>query len=285
MQSKLSSILVSESFTKGSDGIYSAPMPLSDQEHERELREQVATYQSEDYLNTISKHHSIEVMDHEIQRFLVGLPQDAIILDVGGCWGWHWRNLASIRPDVGVLIIDFVRGNLVHAQRMLGSLVGTQVALMHADATSLPFPDAENFYGFDGVWTVQVFHHIPDFALACKEVYRVLKSGGNFINYSLHATPVNRMVYFALGQKFHIQGIAKNNFHLTRANNSQLQIVRDIFGEVKNRYTELLFHPDLRLTIGGRAGSLLGRLDAHLSEMSCVGYFFARQRSFEAKKQ
>lgn len=284
MHSKLQLILADGAFSQGFDGIYSAPMPPSNQQHERELREQVAAHQSSDYLNTISKHHSIEVMDYEIKRFLTGLPQDAIILDIGGCWGWHWRNLASIRPDVGVLIIDFVRGNLVHAQRMLGSLVGTQVALMHADATSLPFPDAENFYGFDGVWTVQVFQHIPDFALACKEAYRVLKSGGNFVNYSLYATPFNRIVYFILGQKFHIQGTAKNNFYLTRANNSQLQIVKDIFGEVKNRYTELFFHPDLRLTIGGRAGSLLGRLDAHMSEMSCVGYYFARQRSFEGKK-
>jgi ubiquinone/menaquinone biosynthesis C-methylase UbiE len=284
MQSKLSSILASGSFTKDPDCIYSASMPPSNQEHERILREQVAAYQSDDYLNTISQHHSIEVMDHEIERFLAGLPQDAIILDIGGCWGWHWRNLASIRPDVGVLIIDFVRGNLVHAQRMLSSLVGTQVALMHADATSLPFPDAKNFYGFDGIWTVQVFQHIPDFALACKEAYRVLKNGGSFVNYSLHATPINRMVFFMLGKKFHIQGTAKNNFHLTRANNSQLQIVKDIFGEVKNRYTELFFHPDLRLTIGGRAGSLLGRFDARMSEMSCVGYYFARQRSFEAKK-
>jgi ubiquinone/menaquinone biosynthesis C-methylase UbiE len=168
MLPKLASLLVGGSFIQGVDGIYSAQMPSSDQELERQMREQVAAQQSDEYLDTISRHHSIPVMDHEVARFLAGLPQDALILDIGGCWGWHWRNLATIRPDVSVLIIDFVRANLVHARRLLGVLVGKQDLLMHADATSLPFLDAAgDFQGFDGIWTVQVFQHIPDFPLAC----------------------------------------------------------------------------------------------------------------------
>ena len=43
------------------------------------------------------------------------------------------------RPDVGVLIVDFLRSNLPHGRNVLGDLVGDQVALMHADATALPF--------------------------------------------------------------------------------------------------------------------------------------------------
>ena len=61
------------------------------------------------------------------------------------------------RPDVGVLIVDFVRSNLPHARNILGDLVGGQVALMHADATALPFAVDSSFQDFDGVWTVQTF--------------------------------------------------------------------------------------------------------------------------------
>lgn len=286
MHPSLSSLLVSGAFVQGVDGIYSASMPSSDQEREREFREQVAALQYDDYLTTIAHHHSIPVMDHEVDRFLAGMPQGALILDIGGCWGWHWRNLALTRPDVGVLIIDFVRANLIHAQRVLGSLVGTQVALMHADATCLPFPDAEaSLHGFDGVWTVQVFQHIPDFAGACSEAHRVLKPCGSFVNYSLHTTPLNRMIYCLLGKTFHTEGMWKNSFHLIRANNSQRQVIVDIFGGgVIDRYTECLLHPDLKLTFSGRIDSLLGLLDTRLSELSWLGRWIARQRSFETIK-
>jgi ubiquinone/menaquinone biosynthesis C-methylase UbiE len=225
-------------------------------------------------------------MDHEVDRFLSRMPPGALILDIGGCWGWHWRRLATTRPDVGVLIIDFVRANLGHARNLLGSLVGMQGALMHADATALPFPDADaSATGFDGVWTVQVFQHIPDFARACREAHRVLKRGGHFANYSLHATPVNRAAYRLMGKPFHTQGMLKDQFYLTRANDSQRQIVAGIFrGKVTDRYTECLFHPDLRLILTGRAGSSIGQFDARLGDVALLGRWIARQRSVETIK-
>lgn len=246
MHSKLENILTASNCTHGPDGIYSYTIQTScsDQHVERESRERVAAQQHDNYLDTLARHHSIPVMDHEVDRFLAKVPQGGLILDIGGCWGWHWRRLATARPDLGVLIIDFVRGNPIHAQKVLGPLVGTQVALLNADATALPFPDA-GATGFDGIWTVQTFQHIPDFARACREANRVLKHGGSFVNYSLHITPLNRTVYKLLGKPFHTDGIWKNNFHLTRANDSQRQIVAGVFGKVKDRYTECLFHPDL----------------------------------------
>ncbi len=285
---QLSSLLTTGTFAQGTDGIYSAPMPsfMQDQQAERVLRERVAAQHYDNYLATIVHSHSIPVMDHEVDRFLARMPQRALILDIGGCWGWHWRRLATTRPDVGVLIIDFVRANLLHAQRILGPLVGSQVALMHADATALPFPDADaSSPGFDGVWTVQVFQHIPDFARACREAHRVLKSGANFANYSLHTTPLNRTVYRLLRKTFHTDGMVKNVYHLTRTNDSQLRIVADIFGgAVTDRYSECLFHPDLKLTFTGCGGSWLGQLDARLSDVPWLGRWIARQRSFEATK-
>jgi ubiquinone/menaquinone biosynthesis C-methylase UbiE len=283
MHPQLSSFLLNGTFVQGPDGIYSAPKPsfVSGQDAERKLREQVAVELYDNYLASIARHHSIPVMDYEIDHFLAKIPQGGLILDIGGCWGWHWRRLAETRPDLEVLIIDFVRANLVHAQRVLGPLVGTQVALMHADATDLPLPTST----FDGVWTVQAFQHIPNFARACSEAHRILKPGGFFVNYSLHTTPFNRMVYWLLGKTFHKEGMRKNKFHLNRANDRQRQIVVDIFiGEVIDRYTECLHHPDLRLTFGGRVGSPIGQFDKLLGELPRLGRWIARQRSFEARK-
>ncbi len=273
-------------FEFGADGIWSSDLPDGNQEPERRLREEVAAKCPGNYLREIAMHHSLPVMDHEVDRFLAFMPHNALILDIGGCWGWHWRRLAMTRPDVGVLIADFVRANLTHAQKVLGPLVGTQVELMHADATTLPFSDADvASAAFDGVWTVQVFQHIPDFARACHEARRVLKRGGRFINYSLHATPLNRTVYWLLDKSFHTEGMVKNQYYLTRANDRQRQIVADIFGgEVTERYTECLFHPDLKFTFTGRLCSLIGQFDARLGNVPWLGRRIARQRSFEAIK-
>lgn len=251
-----------------------------------ELREGVAAQEYDDYLTAIARSHSILVMDREVDRFLAPMPRGALILDIGGCWGWNWRRLAATRPDVGVLIIDFVRGNLLHAKRLLGPLVGEQVALMQADATKLPFTDSDAGRSrFDGVWTVQVFQHIPDFACACREAHRVLKRGGRFTNYSLNTTPLYRGIYRLLGKPFHTHGMVENSFHLTRANESQRQIVAGIFGgQVLDRYTECLFHRELKLGFTGSPGNPIGRLDALLSSLPWLGRWIARQRSFEVTK-
>lgn len=283
MRPNLSSLLLNGIFTQGPDGIYSASRPSfsSAQDSERKLRERVAVELYDNYLVSIARHHSIPVMDNEVDRFLLKIPKDGVILDIGGCWGWHWRRIAETRPDVEILIVDFVRANLVQAQRVLGSLVGKQVALMHADATDLPLPTST----FDGVWTVQAFQHIPNFVRACSEAHRVLISGGHFVNYSLHTTPFNRMVYWLLGKPFHKEGMREGKFYLNRADDRQRQIVADIFtGEVKDRYTECLHHPDLRLTFGGQVESPIGQIDKLLSELPWLGRWIARQRSFEAIK-
>ena len=74
-----------------------------------------------------------------------------------------------------MVIVDFVRSNLIHAKNVLGDLVGTNIAWLHADATKLPF-SGEN--KFDAVWTVQTFQHILDFEGAVREAYRLLRGGG-----------------------------------------------------------------------------------------------------------
>jgi hypothetical protein len=75
-------------------------------------------------------------------------------------------------------------------------------------------------------------------------------------------------------------------FHLSRATDEQRQVVADIFhGRVRDRYTECLFHPGLlHIGFAGRPDSLIGRFDAHLSNMPAIGRLLARQRSFEIRK-
>jgi ubiquinone/menaquinone biosynthesis C-methylase UbiE len=265
----------------GADGIWSGPVFAGSQEEERKLREQVAAKHHENYMRDIAKHHSIPVMDHEIKRFLGNMPLDAVILDAGGCWGWHWRKILKQRPDVCVVIIDFVRTNLHHARNVLGPLIGTRIALVHADATMLPFPGN----AFDGFWTVQTFQHIPDFQLVCREAFRVLKAGGRLANYSLHITPLVQLIYRLFGKSYHKDGMVKGLFHLSRANDEQEAALSKIFdGPVINRYTECLFHPDLKLTFTGREGSWMGRMDAGFGELPVLGRTLARQRSFEVVK-
>lgn len=268
------------------DGIYSGMGTLvSAQAEEIGLREKVAARHYDDYLAAISLSHSIPVMDHEVDLFLEKMPQGALILDIGGCWGWHWRRIARTRPDVAVLIVDFVRSNLPHARNLLGDLVGHQVALMHADATALPFVVDASFPGFDGVWTVQTFQHIPDFEQAVSEAHRVMKPGGRFVNYSLNVQPPVRWARWLLGRSYLTKGWIDGSFWLARASDEQVQCVEKVFGcPVTNRWSEILYSPELRLPSAGRHGSVFGKLDALLSNNAGVLGWLARQRSFHCEK-
>ena len=89
------------------EGIYSYEFDVGDQAEELLLRQEIANI-SKDYLNIISRSHSIPVMDREVRLFLDYLPLNAIILDVGGGWGWHFRNLSMLRPDITLIILDAV---------------------------------------------------------------------------------------------------------------------------------------------------------------------------------
>ena len=73
-------------------------------------------------------------------------------------------------------------------------------------------------------------------------------------------------------------------YYLARASDRQRQTIVDIFGGGVDRYTECLFHPDLKVTATGQAGSMLGRLDSYLSELPALGRWIARQRSCETRK-
>ena len=168
MPAKIDRIL--SGLTLDEDGIRCSTFENTSQQLEIELREAVANKKYNNYLEEIANHHSVEVMDYEVRRILRQVPIDGVIIDVGGCWGWHWRKLSQLRPDVQLVIVDFVKANLQHAHSILGETVCKSIHLVHGDATQLPFPDSS----FDTYWSVQTLQHIPNFRKCIKEAWRVL---------------------------------------------------------------------------------------------------------------
>ena len=268
--------------TVGSDGIWGDVDDYGEQEAEKNLRQSVASKVYSDYLDDIRMHHSIPVMDREIEEFLSQIPHGGVVLDIGGCWGWHWRKADIQRPDITVVIVDLVRENLLHANEVLKDQVANQkVFLVHGNACALEFEDD----AFDGVWSVQTTQHIPDFGLSCSEIYRVLKPNGIYWDYGLNNAALIRHIYKLFGKTYHVEGMIDGKFFLRRVNDNVIRIVKDTFhADPVIGYSELLFTPDLGVPIGGKEDSLLGTLDANLTSKFFMLKLFARQSSFHVRK-
>lgn len=263
------------------DGIYSSALhPAATQVDEIRERERVARRTYPDLLREIARHHSVPVMDAEIQRFLRRVPTDGVVADIGGGWGWHWRHLDVERPDVCVVVVDFVRENLRQAAQLLGDVVNRQLFLVHGNATVLPFPSL----AFDGYWSVQALQHIPHFEEAVREAHRVLRPNGVFACYSLNRSRLIESAYRLMGRSYHVHGKRPDSFWLSRGSAEEARTVRGVFGaSVTSRYTEVLFHPDLRLHTG-TASSWIGRVDACLASDTPMFAWLARQRSYHTRK-
>ena len=263
---------------RDADGIYGMAPENFSQQKELAFRESVTDLPMDfDYMTEIGRNHSIAVMDREVRRFTALLPQNARIVDVGGCWGWHWRNLAQLRPDINVFIVDFVRSNLLRAKIVLGSRIGNSIFLVHGDAIYLEFPDNS----FDGYWTVQTMQHIPNFNGAISEARRVLKVGGHFANYSLNVQPSIRALSRLSGRPYVVEGKFGEHLFLRRAQPQHSELISSHFNAVVNRrFSEFLFQPNMRITSTGQAQSKLGKLDSFLSCSSPLLGSLARQQSF-----
>ena len=266
----------------GDDSVYSYDFINVTQADGIKLRESVSANLHEDYLLELSHHHSIPVMDKEIDIFLNKIPKNGVVVDVGGCWGWHWRRNKYLRPDVVVFIVDFIRSNLIHAKNILGDQINNNIFLVHGDALSLNFRDNT----FDGWWSVQTLQHIPDFEKVVVEARRVLKSGGVFANYSLNDQMLLKLIYRLFGKTYHVKGQMPGVFYLARASNEQFEIVGKIFpNSVRKRYSEVIFCPELHMVVCGKKGSLIGKVDSLLSSGLPVFSWIARQQSFHALKK
>ena len=265
----------------GEDGIYGYAFTNVEQALEIKMREQVAVVNHDNLLYKINKHHSIPVMDFEVDRFLQHIPYGGRIIDVGGCWGWHWRTLQETRPDIQVFILDFVRENLLYARDLLGNVINESIFLIHGDATSINFPDES----FDGYWSVQVLQHVVLFEKALTEAHRIIKRGGIFASYSLNDCAVIRWLSRIAGRRYLKEGWVDGSFWLARASNEQKMLLQSIFKtKVHERLSEILYKPEFHAYFIGKEGNWLGGLDALLSNNRGYFGFLARQKSFHCTK-
>ena len=252
------------------------------QSKEIKLRKEVAQKTDlKNYINIVKQNHSIPVMDFEVNRFLKNVPRNGSVLDIGGCWGWHWRNISNQRPDLTLVIVDFIEENLLIANKILSKQINKNIFLVLADATELPFSNEL----FDAVWTVQTLQHIYSFKMAIREIFRVLKIGGYFSNYSFNSQPHIKFIKIILGKKYIKKGFLDNGLWLERASDSQISYIKKIFKtKIIKRFTELIFSPEIKFIYPNKFYNFLGFIDANLSNNYGVFSWFARQKSFHCRK-
>jgi ubiquinone/menaquinone biosynthesis C-methylase UbiE len=243
------------------------------------LRKKIAKKKYENFFKEIALHHSINVMDREVEKFLKLLPKNSIVCDIGGSWGWHWRNIDKDRPDIKVIIVDFIFENLLIAKKILENKINKQIFLINDDCCK--FNIKNNL--FNAVWSVQTLQHIPNYVHVYKKIYNQLKPGGYFYNCNLNINYMINFIYWTLNKKYLIKGY-NNNYYLERSNKEQKRYLEIIFkNKVTTIYTELLFHPDLKVFTGSKH-NLTGKIDSLLSGNSKIKKIFARQETFLIKK-
>ena len=265
------------------DQIYGKVSTYGDQSAEAKIRTVNAKKIYSSYLNEICNYHSVPVMDREVRIFLKNLPKNAVVLDVGGCWGWHWRHINLYRPDIKIVILDFVRHNLIHAKNLHSKNINKNIFLVNGDAKKLEFENDT----FDAVWSVQVIQHIKDYKKVYQEVHRVLKKKGKFFDYNLNNSILRKAISLLFKKKYIIQGHhAVGGFYLRRSNQLQLIFLEKIFkNKCKQRYSEILFLPEIKLKITGRENSIIGKIDSFFSSGFYILKFIARQKSLHIVKK
>jgi ubiquinone/menaquinone biosynthesis C-methylase UbiE len=259
--------------------IYGKIKSPTSQKKEFKNRRKVAKSYYQNFYNHISDHHSIQVMDREIANLLEKIPKNSIICDIGGCWGWHWRNIGLQRPDINIVIIDLVYENLVIAKKLLKKKINKQIHLVNDDICELKI----NKEIFNVVWTVQTLQHIPKYLNAIKNIYKIINADGYLYNYNLNINYIVKIIYKLFNKKYLIKGY-NNDFYLERSNINQKKIIKKIFkNKIVTRYTELLFHPDLKIKTG-TIKNLFGKIDTFLSGSLIFKKVLARQEAFIVKK-
>lgn len=260
--------------------VYKTKIKSKKQIKEIETRKKVAIANYKNYLEEISKFHSINVMDKEINFFLKQIPENSIICDIGGCWAWHWRNILQQRPDVKIFIIDLVIENFRIAKFFIGKNLNKRIYLINDDICNIKITNKV----FDAIWSVQTLQHIPSYKLAMKNIFKILKNDGILFNYNLNKNPIIKFIYKIIGKKYLEEGYTPI-FYLSRSSEKQKNIIEKIFeNKVKTRYCEILFHPDIKLFFSGRKNSIVGMIDSLLSGEQSFKKNFARQECFIIKK-
>ncbi|MBL8080114.1 MAG: class I SAM-dependent methyltransferase [Anaerolineales bacterium] len=114
---------------------------------------------------------------HWIFDILLGLPQNANVLELGCGAGTMWKECADKIPSGWVITLtDLSDGMLDSAWRNLVPL-GRSFKFEKADAQTIPYNDDT----FDVVIANHMLYHVPDRKKALAEIKRVLKDDGCLI--------------------------------------------------------------------------------------------------------
>ena len=119
------------------DEIYTRKFNFNKQDVEFKMRKEIAQMSFDNYLDEISKFHSVEVMDAEVKKFVYQLNENSIILDLGCGWCWHWRDIEKYRPDIKIVAFDFVYENFLHAKKILSEKTKKQIYFVNDDMHNL----------------------------------------------------------------------------------------------------------------------------------------------------
>ena len=244
------------------------------QEGEKRLRDEKALEYEKfnliELINILRRHHSIEIMKERTQQFEARFGSDQWVADLGVGWGWHWTVEGKGPNVVG---IDISMNNLLVAKRILEGQ-NRNIALICADASNLPIRDSV----LSGSWSVQVFQHMPEniFQMAKKELCRVMMDRFHMEIYNLNPAWLLKMIYRFAGKTLHLSGeyggMEFNRF-TPREWGKKWEDFKKGSSSFSYGYSELFFHPDLRICPGaypvrierflagrvGRAASLFAR--------------------------
>ena len=106
------------------------------------------------------------------------VSQDASILDVGCGGGWTVRKLAAMAPLGNIVGLDYSSASVAVSQQTNAvAIAAGRVQIEQASVAALPFPDST----FDLVTAVETHYYWPDLPANVREIYRVLKNGGQFV--------------------------------------------------------------------------------------------------------
>jgi ubiquinone/menaquinone biosynthesis C-methylase UbiE len=153
--------------------------------NDNNLKGQVKTYWDNEPCGTgdISYEEGSQQYFEEIERYRYSV--EPFIHSFAQFTRWRGKKVLEIGCGAGTDFLQFVRAGAIAEAIDLSThsvaltkkrlaVYGLNANVQEADAEHLPFPDDS----FDLVYSWGVLHHTPDTVNAIKEVYRVLKPGG-----------------------------------------------------------------------------------------------------------
>lgn len=249
------------------------------QESERQKRESAAApflRSSKQAVREAVRYHSRGVMRARARQVLEEMSEsvlqtEAVLVDLGAGFGWHWVDLAREFSSVRFVLVDFAITNLLICRTLMPYHEYPNVLCIHSDISELPVED----FTVDYCWSVQVLQHLPPEKrrTVFHKISRLLKPHGRFYFGWLRSVPLVRSVYALFRKPYHEVGSTIGGMYLQRFDEEIRGELSAEFGHVDLTLSETLFHPDLRWAPSSR---IIGALDLWLGRTP-VARLLARQ--------